>query len=62
MLLGLENGMVVHNDTARLYRYFDATALATFWRSPTRRLIELKKPCGERGKDSHPVQIPEDRS
>jgi hypothetical protein len=28
--LDLEQGMVVHNDTARLYRYFDATAQADY--------------------------------
>ena len=28
--LDLEKGMVVHNDTARLYRYFDATAQAEY--------------------------------
>jgi hypothetical protein len=28
--LDLEHGMVVHNDTARLYRYFDATAQAEY--------------------------------
>jgi hypothetical protein len=28
--LDLEHGMVVHDDTARLYRYFDATAQAEY--------------------------------